>query len=50
MAQGFEFQYVAIVPSKDLVVAQLACAKGDGYMRHKDAQMANFVNKVIAAL
>ena len=29
LAQGFEYQFVNVIPHAEIVIAQLACARGD---------------------
>jgi CubicO group peptidase (beta-lactamase class C family) len=49
-AQGFEFQYTTMLPQHDLVVTQLACAKGDDYIQHMVPTLNSFLERVIAAI
>lgn len=49
-AEGFEYQFVVVVPDRELVVAQLACTRGDRVIDVKDQDQARLVDGIIAAL
>ena len=50
-AQGFEFQYVAVVPAEQVVVVQLACMQGDKAVpKFTSPTMNKFVDNVVTAL
>ena len=49
-AEGFELQAVLVAPAEQLVVAQLACARGDNSHPHKDGHQTLLLAALRAAL